>query len=76
MNHAVVTDASVALKWVLPDEEWAAQAASLPSLYDSLYVVLAEVVNTELWTADQTLVRALGDSARWVRSIGDYPLPA
>ncbi len=44
----------------------------LPSIYDSIYVVLARELGTELWTADQRLLRAVGGVAPWVRSIADY----
>lgn len=46
----------------------------LPSIYDSLYVVLARQLGVELWTADQRLLNVLGSNAPWVRFIGDYPL--
>lgn len=46
----------------------------LPSLYDSLYVVLARLLGVELWTADRRLLDALGGGSPWVRFIGDYPL--
>lgn len=51
-----------------------AAAHGLPSLYDSLYVVLAQLLGVELWTADRRLLDALGGSSPWVRFIGDYPL--
>lgn len=44
----------------------------LPSVYDSLYVTLAQMLGVELWTADGRLLDALGDAAPWVRFIGDY----
>ena len=44
------------------------------SAYDSLYVVLAEMLNTELWTDDRRLLNSLEQAAPWVRWIGDYPL--
>ena len=47
----------------------------LSSIYDSLYVVLAQLESVELWTADRRLLNALGNAAPWVRFIGDYPLP-
>lgn len=46
----------------------------LPSMYDSLYVVAAQMVDAELWTADRRLFNALGPAAPWVRWIGDYNL--
>jgi predicted nucleic acid-binding protein len=45
----------------------------LPSLYDSLYVVLAQLLNAELWTADKRLHRAVARVAPWVRFISEYP---
>lgn len=51
-----------------------AQTNNLPSLYDTLYVVLAQLLDAELWTADRRLVNTLSDVAPWVRYIGDYPL--
>jgi predicted nucleic acid-binding protein len=52
-----------------------AKTHHLPSVYDSVYVVLAQLLQTELWTADQRLVHAVAPSAPWVRWIGDYPQP-
>jgi predicted nucleic acid-binding protein len=51
-----------------------ARTHNLTNIYDSLYVVLAQTLGTELWTDDQALLRALGAAAPWVRSIRDYPL--
>jgi predicted nucleic acid-binding protein len=50
-----------------------ARAHTLPSVYDALYVVFAQTLGTELWTADQRLLAALDGAAPWVRFIGDYP---
>ncbi|HZA22066.1 MAG TPA: type II toxin-antitoxin system VapC family toxin [Dehalococcoidia bacterium] len=44
------------------------------STYDSLYVMLAEMLETEFWTDDRRLINALAGAAPWVRWIGDYPL--
>jgi len=52
-----------------------ARIHGLSNVYDSAYVVLAQFLNTTLWTADETLLNALGTAAPWVRSIGAYPLP-
>lgn len=52
-----------------------AKTHRLPSVYDSVYVVLARMLNTELWTADQRLRNAVSTSAPWVRFIGEYPHP-
>jgi predicted nucleic acid-binding protein len=47
----------------------------LPSLYDSLYVVLAQMMEVTLWTADQRLFSTASPVAPWVHWIGDYPQP-
>jgi predicted nucleic acid-binding protein len=52
-----------------------AKTHRLPSIYDSLYVVLAQMTNTELWTGDKRLINAVGKVAPWIRFIGDYPQP-
>ena len=52
-----------------------ARTHGLSNVYDSAYVVLAQLLNTTLWTADETLLNALGTAAPWVRFIGAYPLP-
>ena len=46
--------------------------AGLRSLYDSIYVVLAQLLNAELWTDDRRLLNVLGRTAPWVRGIRDY----
>lgn len=50
-----------------------ARSHNLPSMYDSLYVVLAHILGAELWTADRRLLSAIGSGAPWVRFIRDYP---
>jgi len=40
--------------------------------YDSLYVVLAQMLDTELWTDDRRLLSSVRTVAPWVRWIGDY----
>ncbi|MBI2886667.1 MAG: type II toxin-antitoxin system VapC family toxin [Chloroflexi bacterium] len=45
----------------------------LLNIYDILYVVAAQMANSELWTADRRLFDAIGPTAPWVRWIGDYP---
>jgi predicted nucleic acid-binding protein len=47
----------------------------LPSLYDSIYVVLAQLMDVVLWTADQRLFSTASPVAPWVRWIGDYRQP-
>ncbi|MHB8516609.1 MAG: type II toxin-antitoxin system VapC family toxin [Dehalococcoidia bacterium] len=44
----------------------------LAATYDSQYIVVAERLDADLWTADATLIRSLPRSARRVRWIGDY----
>jgi predicted nucleic acid-binding protein len=51
-----------------------AQTHHLSHTYDSLYVILAQLVGTELWTGDKRLITAVGSAAPWVRFIGEYPL--
>ena len=51
-----------------------ARAHGLSALYDSLYIVLAQLLEAELWTDDRRILRTLGSVAPWVRWIGDYPL--
>ncbi|TAK35105.1 MAG: PIN domain-containing protein [Chloroflexota bacterium] len=45
----------------------------LPTIYDALYVALAEKLGCELWTADLALLRSVGPSFPFVRWIADYP---
>jgi len=52
-----------------------ARAHGLVGTYDAVYVVLAQLLGTVLWTADQRLLNALGPAAPWVRWIGDFPPP-
>ena len=66
----------IELVWVADLYEQAFRLAGrhrLPSVYDGLYVVLAQLLHTELWTADERLLTSLGTAAPWVRWIGDYP---
>jgi predicted nucleic acid-binding protein len=51
-----------------------ARELGLTNSYDSLYVVLAQMLGVEMWTDDQVLLQALGGSAPWVRSLRDYPM--
>jgi len=51
---------------------WAvANEYQISSIYDALYVALADLHATPVWTADHRLVRTVGD-ANLVRWIGDY----
>ena len=49
-----------------------AKTHRLGAIYDALYVVLAQRLNAEFWTADRTLFNAVSGAAPWVRWIGDY----
>jgi predicted nucleic acid-binding protein len=49
-----------------------ARSNQLSSTYDSVFVVLAEMLDAELWTDDRRLLNSVGGIAPWVRSIGDY----
>lgn len=49
-----------------------ARDRGLTNIYDGLYVVLAEMLGVEMWTADQILLKALGPDAPWVRAIELY----
>jgi predicted nucleic acid-binding protein len=50
-----------------------AHANHLTNTYDSQYVVLAKMLDAELWTADERLLNSVRADAPWVRWIGDYP---
>ena len=49
-----------------------ARANGLNSTYDSLYVILAQMLDAELWTDDRQLLRDVEAVAPWVRWIRDY----
>lgn len=49
-----------------------ALAHGLSSTYDAVYVVLAQQLESELWTADQRLYNAVRAAAPFVRWIGDF----
>ena len=51
-----------------------ARDRGLTNTYDSLYVVLAEMLGVEMWTDDQALLRALGSAVPEVHAIGEYPI--
>jgi predicted nucleic acid-binding protein len=63
---------------VLPDEvqsnlafDWTRQLQRA-SAYDSFYLVTAEALDAELWTADHRLVRALGEHKPvWLHWVGE-----
>ena len=43
-----------------------------PTAYDAHYLVVAQVLNCEFWTADQRLVNAARDTFPWIKWLGDY----
>lgn len=50
-----------------------ARTLGIPSIYDSLYVAFARLLDVELWTADTDLLTLLAGRAPWVRPISAYP---
>jgi predicted nucleic acid-binding protein len=67
------------LRLVAPDQIYSlafafARTQQLENTYDALYVVLAQLLNVELWTDDRVLLRSVSDVAPWVHWIRDYPL--
>lgn len=40
---------------------------------DAVYVALAQLLDIDLWTADQRLMRAISGHLSFVRFVGDYP---
>jgi predicted nucleic acid-binding protein len=45
----------------------------LRAVYDAHYVALARIMERDLWTADERLVRALSRTYPFVKWIGSYP---
>ena len=43
-----------------------------PTIYDTLYVALAELAGCDFWTADKRLVNALGDRLTFVRPLHSF----
>lgn len=52
-----------------------ARAHRYSSIYDALYVVLSQMLSTDLWTADLALLRRVAPTSPLVRWIGDYEAP-
>ncbi len=50
-----------------------AHAYDLQAAYDAHYLALADQLGCEFWTDDQRLLRRVGDSLSFVRSLGDFP---
>ncbi len=73
LRLGVVLRASTAL----PRQAYAfARTHRLTTVYDALYVVLAQRLNADLWTDDRRLLNVLGANIPWVRWIATYPLPS
>lgn len=45
----------------------------LPAAYDLHYIALASILDCDLWTADERLVRVLAATLPFVKWIGSYP---
>lgn len=43
-----------------------------PQAYDSYYLALAEILDRELWTADERLYNVVKDHLSWVKWLGNY----
>lgn len=48
-----------------------AKDLELPTVYDAVYLALAEQRGCEFWTADRKLVERTGSRLRWVRALGE-----
>lgn len=46
------------------------------SAYDAAYLATATLVGCDLWTADERLVRTVGDELGWVHSLGEFAASA
>jgi predicted nucleic acid-binding protein len=47
----------------------------LPTTYDANYLVVAQTLGCEFWTADRKLVNAVGAALPWVKWLGSYSPP-
>jgi len=45
---------------------------NLPAVYDPMYLAVAESQVCPLWTADEKLIRGVGERLPFIRWIGDY----
>ena len=43
-----------------------------PTIYDTSYMALANLMGCELWTGDERLINAIGGRAAWVKWVGSY----
>ena len=57
---------------LIADSLTAARRYALKATYDAQYLVVAQALDADFWTADLKLVRSLPRSMKWVRWIGDY----
>lgn len=46
-----------------------ARQLKLPAVYDAHYLALAQRLNSELWTADQKLLRTIGEALPFVHGV-------
>lgn len=46
-----------------------AQQYNRPTAYDASYLALAESVGCELWTADRRLIKAVGGTLPWLKTV-------
>ena len=52
-----------------------AQQYDRPTAYDASYLALAESAGCELWTADGRLVKAVGETLPWLKTLRDIAQP-
>lgn len=50
-----------------------AETLHRPTVYDTHYVALANILGCDLWTADEGLLNAIGDKLPHIKWIRDYP---
>ncbi len=51
-----------------------AQRFNRPTVYDSFYLALSELVGCEFWTADRRLYSVVNHALPWVKWLGDFHL--
>ncbi|MFH0774502.1 MAG: type II toxin-antitoxin system VapC family toxin [bacterium] len=49
-----------------------AKQFNLPTIYDSCYLALAQILEAPFWTADMKLYHAVGNKLKWVKWLEDY----
>lgn len=77
---AFETFRSFDIRLIHPDEmlerAWAlAQRFNRPTVYDSYYLAIGELLDCEVWTADRRLHLAVNGTLGWVKLLRDYQLP-